>query len=98
MEKQKNFKKVLTKDKKTIIIYKCQEENYCRCSSMVEPQPSKLMTWVRFPLPAPYHNNLRTKQLVSCFLYLKTKYSLSRKEDIFYTKNQNKINNLHQNS
>src|SRR5579863_6816128 len=23
------------------------------CSSMVEPQPSKLMTWVRFPLPAP---------------------------------------------
>ena len=25
----------------------------CRCSSMVEPQPSKLMTWVRFPLPAP---------------------------------------------
>jgi hypothetical protein len=20
---------------------------------MVEPQPSKLMTWVRFPLPAP---------------------------------------------
>src|SRR5690349_24830266 len=23
------------------------------CSSMVEPQPSKLMTWLRFPLPAP---------------------------------------------
>ena len=23
------------------------------CSSMVEPQPSKLMTWVRFPSPAP---------------------------------------------
>ena len=23
------------------------------CSSMVEPQPSKLMTWVRFPPPAP---------------------------------------------
>ena len=27
--------------------------NLCGCSSMVEPQPSKLMTWVRFPLPAP---------------------------------------------
>src|SRR3954465_253670 len=23
------------------------------CSSMVEPQPSKLMSWVRFPSPAP---------------------------------------------
>ena len=26
----------------------------CGCSSMVEPQPSKLITWVRFPSPAPY--------------------------------------------
>ena len=25
----------------------------CRCSSMVELQPSKLTTWVRFPSPAP---------------------------------------------
>ena len=25
----------------------------CGCSSMVEPQPSKLMMWVRFPSPAP---------------------------------------------
>ncbi len=24
----------------------------CGCSSMVEPQPSKLVTWVRFPSPA----------------------------------------------
>ena len=24
------------------------------CSSMVEPQPSKLMMWVRFPSPAPF--------------------------------------------
>ena len=23
------------------------------CSSMVEPQPSKLVVWVRFPSPAP---------------------------------------------
>src|SRR5690606_27892499 len=26
------------------------------CSSMVEPQPSKLMMWVRFPSPAPEKN------------------------------------------
>ena len=25
----------------------------CGCSSMVEFQPSKLATWVRFPSPAP---------------------------------------------
>ena len=25
----------------------------CGCSSKVEPQPSKLMMWVRFPSPAP---------------------------------------------
>ena len=24
------------------------------CSSMVEPQPSKLIAWVRFPSPAPF--------------------------------------------
>ena len=28
--------------------------NICRCSSMVEHQPSKLDTWVRFPSPALY--------------------------------------------
>ena len=50
---------------------------------MVEPQPSKLMTWVRFPLPAPDYNNLRTIRFVSCFLCLKLKCSLSRKEDNF---------------
>src|SRR5262245_29684900 len=27
--------------------------NECGCSSMVELQPSKLATWVRFPSPAP---------------------------------------------
>ena len=26
----------------------------CGCSSMVEPQPSKLVAWVRFPSPAPF--------------------------------------------
>ena len=27
----------------------------CGCSSMVELQPSKLTTWVRFPSPAPFY-------------------------------------------
>src|SRR5690606_5338457 len=31
---------------------RCQA--YCRCSSMVEHQPSKLRVRVRFPSPAPY--------------------------------------------
>ena len=30
-------------------------ETPCGCSSMVEFQPSKLVTWVRFPSPAPTH-------------------------------------------
>ena len=39
----------------------------CGCSSMVELQPSKLATWVRFPSPAPpffptdYVNNNRSQ-------------------------------------
>ena len=28
------------------------------CSSTVEPQPSKLMMWVRFPSPAPFGRRL----------------------------------------
>ena len=27
----------------------------CRCGSMVEHQPSKLNTWVRFPSPASFY-------------------------------------------
>ena len=30
------------------------------CSSMVEPQPSKLMMWVRFPSPAPDPQRVRS--------------------------------------
>ena len=29
-----------------------QTSQICRCGSMVEHQPSKLNTWVRFPSPA----------------------------------------------
>lgn len=31
----------------------CVVKVRCGCSSMVEPQPSKLIMWVRFPSPAP---------------------------------------------
>ena len=39
----------------------------CGCSSMVELQPSKLTTWVRFPSPAPTYEqvNLRIDFFVS---------------------------------
>ena len=30
----------------------CHPDHVCGCSSMVEHQPSKLDTWVRFPSPA----------------------------------------------
>ena len=41
------------------------------CSSMVEPQPSKLMAWVRFPSPAPVRTVIvcaHVAQLVEHFL------------------------------
>ena len=31
---------------------RCTDNKLCGCSSMVEHQPSKLDTWVRFPSPA----------------------------------------------
>ena len=56
---KKNFKKVLTKQKCSVIMYKSVAREHdmrrvCGCSSMVESQPSKLVAWVRFPSPAPY--------------------------------------------
>ena len=38
----------------------------CRCSSVVELQPSKLTMWVRFPSPAP---KLNPSLLRKCFFY-----------------------------
>ncbi len=35
------------------LFYKERLKKFCGCSSMVELQPSKLNTWVRFPSPAP---------------------------------------------
>src|SRR5262245_41797238 len=35
---------------------------WCGCSSMVEQQPSKLMTRVRFPSPAPIKSRTSTKR------------------------------------
>ena len=54
IKKLKNFKKVV--DKHSNIRYtnlRCDgQAQMCGCSSMVEHQPSKLDTWVRFPSPA----------------------------------------------
>ena len=51
-KKKKNVDKII----RHIVIYRsCLEnrrEHNCGCSSMVECQPSKLNTWVRFPSPA----------------------------------------------
>ena len=33
-------------------------KNLCGCSLMVELQPSKLTTWVRFPSSAPFRNTI----------------------------------------
>ena len=36
----------------------CHPDTSCGCSSMVEHQPSKLDTWVRFPSPAFLQSDL----------------------------------------
>ena len=45
------FKKGLTNNESCVRIHFVV--NLCGCGSMVELQPSKLVTWVRFPSPAP---------------------------------------------
>ncbi len=52
------FEKILTKVKRPFIIILVHTK--CRCSSMVEFQPSKLAMRVRFPLPAPVMFEHRT--------------------------------------
>ena len=51
---EKNFKNWLTNHEKyyILIIVVADSTVICGCSSMVEHQPSKLDTWVRFPSPA----------------------------------------------
>ena len=48
----KKLKKRLDKPKKNMY----NTSMFCGCSSMVELQPSKLTTWVRFPSFAPLNN------------------------------------------
>ncbi len=36
---------------------------HCGCSSMVELQPSKLNTWVRFPSPAPFQRRSTGREI-----------------------------------
>ena len=55
-------------ERRAIIIYVVRHKNNkneipCGCSSMVEFQPSKLVTWVRFPSPAPIFQNAPLTQL-----------------------------------
>ncbi len=45
-----------------IILKSTLEEGKCGCSLVVKLQPSKLLSWVRFPSPAPY---IPTQGLVS---------------------------------
>ena len=57
----------------------------CGCSSMVELQPSKLTTWVRFPSPAPIYEqvNLRIDFFCTCklFFYRSAKLARSNRND-----------------
>ena len=47
---------------------------------MVEPQPSKLMTWVRFPLPAPNKKDLiNTEKSAYEVFYFTKKYAIGMK-------------------
>lgn len=51
----------------------------CRCGSMVEHQPSKLNTWVRFPSPAFFMQGRRTRDFPAesmvCGLFLPLVYN-----------------------
>ena len=40
-------------DGRGVMCYNKSRRKMRGCSSMVEPQPSKLVVWVRFPSPAP---------------------------------------------
>ena len=46
----------------------CRPDHTCGRSSMVEPQPSKLMTRVRFPSPAPEKQQVRHGKRSDLFL------------------------------
>ena len=54
MRKCRNWQTSKTKDLVAIAVVWVQVPSsaFCGCSSMVEHQPSKLDTWVRFPSPA----------------------------------------------
>ena len=46
-------------------------KNQCGCSLMVELQPSKLTTWVRFPSSAPLSNLVTVPCIVTFYFILK---------------------------
>ena len=62
------WKKDLTKLSFCDIIFRRSRENaICGCSSMVEFQPSKLITRVRFPSPAPLYVPLAQQDRATAF-------------------------------
>ena len=55
----------------------CCSDHLCGCSSMVERQPSKLVTRVRFPSPAPFFYPLTER----IFYWQKISHGEQRKEE-----------------
>ena len=52
MDKKRENNILLTM--KVAVCYITLSQMTCGCSSVAEPQPSKLVVWVRFPSPAPF--------------------------------------------
>ena len=49
---------------------RCTDNKLCGCSSMVEHQPSKLDTWVRFPSPA-FHLQIIMESIIYNRFFMK---------------------------
>ena len=60
----------------------CCSDHLCGCSSMVERQPSKLVTRVRFPSPAPFFYPLSER----IFYWQKISHGEQRKEEFWLSK------------
>ena len=57
----------------------CHPDTSCGCSSMVEHQPSKLDTWVRFPSPAFFMPDFNFILIYRCKYKYKKHYILSER-------------------
>ena len=52
------------------VLVEVGDVNIGGCSSMVEPQPSKLMMWVRFPSPAPKNRIDRLNVVIEKLMFI----------------------------